>query len=178
MNALHMVNNVSRRRLDCGPRFTTNAEMLLQNPGGASLVLIDGLLLSLRSVLSATDLDLDDFLIYGTILAANKQRGARAQGGAVRADECDLLVPISQAAVARATGLPRETVRRKIGGLLTRDLVMMTDGGCVATGQSLAHDTALLLQMSAIFVRTGNSLLDLGVLVTDGAQVSGKMADF
>jgi hypothetical protein len=156
-----------------GARLVTQSDVLLEQHSSVNFLLFDNLLLSLRLVLDETGLDLTEFLIYGTVLAANRQRGARVGGAA---DGTEYLIPISQSAIARATGLPRETVRRKVGAMHLRGILLVIDSGCIVTETAGASRTGLLLQLSAVFARTINSLIDLGAILPEapGSGAAGR----
>ncbi|MFZ4109285.1 MAG: hypothetical protein ACOYKQ_02305 [Polymorphobacter sp.] len=147
-----------------GARLVTQGDTLIEQQSSVNFLLFDNLLLSLRLVLDETGLDLTEFLIYGTVLAANRQRGARVGGGA---DAPEYLIPISQSAISRATGLPRETVRRKVGALHLRGILLVIDSGCIVTEAAGSRRSGLLLQLSAVFARTINSLIDLGAILPE-----------
>jgi hypothetical protein len=159
-----------------GARLVTQSDALIEQQSSVNFLLFDNLLLSLRLVLDETGLELTEFLIYGTVLAANRQRGARV---GVSADGPEYLIPISQSAISRATGLPRETVRRKIAALYLRGMLLVIDSGCIVTEKEGASRTSLLLQLSAVFARTINSLVDLGAILPEapGANAPASRAD-
>ena len=149
-----------------GARLVTQSDVLIEQQSSVNFLLFDNLLLSLRLALDETGLDLTEFLIYGTVMAANRQRGARVGGSS---EGPEYLIPISQSAIARATGLPRETVRRKIGALYLRGMLLVIDSGCIVTEKEGSSRTNLLLQLSAVFARTINSLIDLGAILPEAA---------
>ena len=78
------------------------------------------------------DLEVEDLVIVLTVLTGNLQRWHRAvsqSGGAGSASLEVELVPMSQSGIARATGMARETVRRRLRGLVARAILSLDGRG-------------------------------------------------
>lgn len=57
----------------------------------------------------------------------------------------ELMRPVSRKSLARSTGLPRETVRRKVARLVERGLVVEANGGLIVPPQ--VHNNPLYLEV-------------------------------
>jgi hypothetical protein len=77
----------------------------------------------------------DQLVIFLTILSGNLQRWHRSGemgGGSKQSSAGEVsLVPMSQSAIARSTGIPRETVRRQLRALQQRGVVVVHERGAV-----------------------------------------------
>lgn len=109
-------------------------------------------------------------LIVLTINSASIQRALRGAGDDAapphgQAIEAHHFKPISRRAIAQATGLSRETVRRKVRKLIEAGVVV-EDGQGVKSMNVMADPRAAqaVLQMSRDQVRLANRLLAEGVL--------------
>jgi len=85
-----------------------------------------------RESQTAFDLGLDDLVIFLTILTGNLQRWHR--GGQQPPEHPataleSALVPMSQSAISRATGIARETVRRRVRHLESRAIIRIDARG-------------------------------------------------
>jgi hypothetical protein len=58
-------------------------------------------------------------------------------------------------------------------------MLLVIDSGCIVTEKEGASRTSLLLQLSAVFARTINSLVDLGAILPEapGANAPVSRAD-
>lgn len=158
------------------PVSTQNLRVFVNSHGvaGARLaigyVLINHMLSSLNAVAELHDLTISDVVILGHVIAANLQRKLRAQPTAdAQPDRTDVDVgqfqPISQSALARATGIPRETVRRHLKKLIERSLVVAAADGLRAT--VISGDSAfgpMVDDLLVIFARATNQLAEKGAL--------------
>lgn len=116
-------------------------------------------------------LDNDDLMVLLNIALANVQRFMRDRVGrdpflANVGIPQDAIVPISRRAIARATGLPRETVRRRVDRLIAEGLVVELTGGVRSRPRILAETNviAALIEHVERLTGTTNALLDRGVL--------------
>lgn len=122
-------------------------------------------------------LDNDDLMILLNITLANVQKVMRDRPrrdpflGNVGIPQ-DLIMPISRRAIARATGLPRETVRRRVDRLIAVGLVVELSGGVRSRPRILAadHVIAALIEHVERLTGTANALLDRGVLTLRRAR--------
>jgi DNA-binding transcriptional ArsR family regulator len=137
-------------------------------------VLINHMLSSLKAVADLHELTVPDVVILGHVIAANLQSKLRLQPKAgARPDQAEADVaqfqPISQSALARATGIPRETVRRHLKMLVARGLVNEAADGLRATVISSDSVFAPLVDdLLAILARTTNQLVEKGALIAPG----------
>jgi hypothetical protein len=131
------------------------------------------LFLTMHRTLSAPmDLGPTELLIYATIAVANVQKLMRERcippthsGTAILPREW--VVPISRNAIASATGLPRETVRRHVARMIASGLLIEDARGGVTTAIGMIQDQGLeplLAGLLAEFTRTTESLLRTGVI--------------
>ena len=110
----------------------------------------------------ATQLNPDELLTLATIATANLQRWHRTTGckGAVLASI--RLVPASQSAVARATGTPRQTMRRRLEKLIAMGTVGSSERGLVINFENLTV-LALLRSLPGTVATPGALLADVNV---------------
>ena len=111
-------------------------------------------------------------MIYCTVCVGNIQKLMRERN--VPADYVatailprEWVVPMSRSAIAAATGLPRETVRRHVGQLIEQGLLIEDPRGGVTVVPGAIQDRGyepLLEKLLTEFTRTGESLLRLGVI--------------
>ena len=99
------------------------------------IVVCDGLLRLCRLASDVFGNDLDRFVVYLAVISAStshfqRDPELRARYSAEEALPDDLRLGISRRAIADSVGLPRETVRRKIAGLIA-DGHVVEDGGLV-----------------------------------------------
>jgi hypothetical protein len=150
--------------------FRSDLAAAEQHQAFAGFVIGNQLLQGLRSIATIHGLDADDFLVLGTIAAANLQRAVtrRRPNGAVNVGPITFadLVPISRSAVSRATELPRETVRRKAIRLVERGWLCEVKGGLIAvpSAEAEARNHLLLAEVLAQFSLAANLLLSIGAL--------------
>ena len=113
----------------------------------------------------------EDVLIVLTVALGNVQRMLRTPdpeglAASTALVEQDRIIPVSRRAVARATGLPRETVRRRTNALVERGSLLEWEAG-LRTARRLVIAPAVrdaiheLLELAA---GTGRALLREGVL--------------
>jgi CRP-like cAMP-binding protein len=113
-----------------------------------------------------------ELLIYVTIAVANVQRLMRERCIPPGCSGTDILprewvVPISRNAIASATGLPRETVRRQVAGMIASGLLIEDERGGVTTAIGMIQDQGLEPLLEAVlaeFTRTAEALLRTGVI--------------
>ena len=79
----------------------------------------------------------------------------------------DLMRPVSRKSLARSTGLPRETVRRKVARLIERGLVVEANGGLIVP--PYVHDNPLYLEV----LRPQETLLLRLLAITVGDDDTG-----
>lgn len=113
-----------------------------------------------------------ELLIYLTICVANVQRLMRERSipdgfTATAILPREWVVPISRNAIASATGLPRETVRRQVAGMIKRGLLVEDERGGVTPppGVIVTFGLEPLLEpLLTEFARTAEQLLRIGVI--------------
>lgn len=114
----------------------------------------------------------EDVLIVLTVALGNVQRMLRtpdAEGLAVSTAlvEQDRIIPVSRRAVARATGLPRETVRRRTNALVESGHLLEWEGG-LRTARRLVLAAPIrdaIHAMLEVTAGTARALLREGVMV-------------
>jgi hypothetical protein len=111
-------------------------------------------------------------LICSTVAVANVQKLMRertvpAEYAGTQLLPREWVVPISRSAIAAATGLPRETVRRQVAQLVAQGrLAEDPRGGITAPSGFLAQEccAAALEPLMTDFARTAEALLRAGVI--------------
>jgi CRP-like cAMP-binding protein len=106
-------------------------------------------------------------LIAETVAIGTMERSLFRQGradGAVGRPK-----PMSRRAIALATGLPRETVRRRLARLVELGLLREEAGGIACADSFIRHDRAQMLSdMLARHVALTNQLIAEGLIEADG----------
>jgi hypothetical protein len=96
---------------------------------------VEFILRSAESVAASFDYDYEEALIFLTISNRNSEKAMNdaklreLYGSYTSTIPDEHVLVISRLALARATGLPRETVRRKVAKLIQRGLVVELKGG-------------------------------------------------
>lgn len=145
------------------PLFATPAEIAI--PSGAYVALND-LVTVTQELQALLGLDAEDLVIFLTVLTGNLQRWHRAGGrddDRVTLDPDLDLVPTTQSAIARATGIARETVRRRLQSLQRRALVRLNGAGAAT-----AHPACISQIMASPLLQRRRFLT--GAPVGDTAQ--------
>src|SRR3569832_1452080 len=131
------------------------------------------LFLTLHRTLSAPmGLGPTELLIYATLAVANVQKLMRERCIPPAHSGTEILprewvVPISRNAIASATGLPRETVRRHVARMIAAGLLVEDARGGVTTPIGMIQNHGLepvLATLLAEFTRTAEGLLRSGAI--------------
>lgn len=125
-----------------------------------------------RTLSAAIPVGPTELLIYATVSTANVQRLMRERaipepfaGTAILPREW--VVPISRNAIATASGLPRETVRRHVARMIEAGLLIEDSRGGVTLPEGVIQDRQLepfLEGMLTIYARSAEELLRSGVI--------------
>lgn len=130
------------------------------------------LLAAHRTMAMTNDLNPTELLIYVTVSIANVQKLMRAREIPPGYAATDVLprewvVPISRNAIAAATGLPRETVRRQVAQMIERDLLIEDERGGVTAPPGFI-DTLNLVQLLdpliTEYARATETMLRIGAI--------------
>jgi len=109
------------------------------------------MLRSAASIAPAFENDYEAVIIFLGITTQNSQhlmlhRAHRERFASFREPiPQELMRPVSRLSLARSTGLPRETVRRKVLRLIERGLVVEANGGLIVP--AYVHDNPLYLEV-------------------------------
>jgi hypothetical protein len=151
----------------------TNAERAAQNWRVVSFAL-SNLFLTTHQAYSAGGIQFSpvELQICLTVAVANVQKLMRERVvpldlSATQVLPREWVVPISRNAIASATGLPRETVRRHVEKLIERGLLIEDPRGGVTPPPGMIEKFGLvgtLEPMLTEFARTASQLIRLGVL--------------
>lgn len=151
----------------------TNAERAAQNWRVVSFALTN-LFLTTHQAFNSGNVQLGpvELQIYLTVAVANVQKLMRERVVPLELSATQVLprewvVPISRNAIASATGLPRETVRRHVEKLIERGLLIEDPRGGVTPPPGMIDRLGLvgtLEPMLTEFARTAEQLVRLGVL--------------
>jgi len=153
-------------------RVATNPDRMAANWRVAITALLNLFLSMHRAMTSAMPIGPTELLIYATVSVANVQKLTRERS--IREDfaSTDVLprewvVPISRNAIATASGLPRETVRRQVGRMIDTGLLVEDSRGGVTLPIGVIKDRGfepLLEAMMTDFARSADALLRMGVI--------------
>lgn len=150
----------------------TNPAKMAENWRVAMTALCNQFLTMHRTFSEATQLGPTETLIFLTISVANVQRLMRERS--IPAELCGVkplprewVVPISRNAIASATGLPRETVRRQVAKMIERGILVEDVRGGVTPPPDIiaSHGFEPMLEgVLTEFARTMETLSRTGVL--------------
>jgi hypothetical protein len=144
--------------------LTQDVQTLPRNLRLKGAIVCEGMLRLFRLPTDYFDGDLESFVVYFAIIAANFSRFRRGAHRALYAGELDPpkeeRLPVSRRAVAESVGLPRETVRRKISELIDKGHVIQVPGGMLAVAPALEHarNRELVLDAIKVFERVATEL--------------------
>ncbi len=138
----------------------------------SGFIVANHFLVASETLRRAFGLSHEDVLLVLTVALGNVQRMLRSpdDGGLAVSDalvDQDRIVPVSRRALARATGLPRETVRRRSNALLQSGVLLEWEQG-LRTARRLVLAPAVRAAIHALleqFAGTARLLLREGVLV-------------
>ena len=151
-------------------RLTIDDENLNAKLRFAGYHLVNHFLNAARELRQMNDVDPASILILLTIRVASIQRTLRKPGESEIDQGDDAIAPhhfqpISRRAVAEATGLPRESVRRKINEMIKKGLILEEGAGVltmnVVTDPVIASQ---IRQLAAGHVQVTNLLTAEGIL--------------
>ncbi len=125
--------------------------------------------------------DITAALVFACVVEANvghlaTSPDATAQLAAVaRLPPDEMRRPVTGVALAATLGIPNETVRRKIKGLIDQGLLVRVDGGLIVPTEVMASDRmtrltrASFLNLRRLFIQLRRIGVDLGA---DGAALA------
>ncbi|MES1974093.1 MAG: hypothetical protein V4472_16660 [Pseudomonadota bacterium] len=154
-------------------RIVTNPARMAEN-WRVAMTALTNLFLTTHRTLSGhpPQLGPTELLIYMTVSVANVQKLMRERNipGAYAATGIlprEWVVPISRNAIATATHLPRETVRRHVATMIATGLLVEDERGGVTLPVGVIKERGfepLLEGMLTDFARSAETLLRIGVL--------------
>lgn len=154
-------------------RVVSNPERMAANWRIAMFGLAN-LFLATHRAFQSTDTEINptELQIYLTVAVANVQKLMRERHIPEAYCGTEILprewvVPISRNAIASATGLPRETVRRHIEKMIARELLIEDPRGGVTPPQGMVEKlglTPILEPIMIEFCRTAEMLIRQGVI--------------
>jgi hypothetical protein len=153
-------------------RIVTNPAKMRDNWRVAVTSLLNLFLTMHRTLAAATPVGPTELLIYSTVSVANVQKLMRERTIPERFAGTEILprewvVPISRNAIATASGLPRETVRRHVARMIETGLLIEDVRGGVTLPVGVIQDRELepfLEGMLTNFARGAEELLRIGVI--------------
>lgn len=154
-------------------RVVTDAAMLREN-WRICVFAISNLFLSTQRILQGVSREMNaiELQIYITVAIANVQKLMRERTlpddlNTVEVMPREWVVPISRNAIASATGLPRETVRRHVERMIGAELLIEDPRGGVTTMPrkiNIDRFAPLLEPMMAEFTRAAEMLIRHGII--------------
>lgn len=154
-------------------RVVTNPQKMLANWRVVMFGLTNLFLATHRAFATAgVSISPTELQIFLTVGVANIQKLMRERQipenfAATEVLPREVIVPISRNAIASATGLPRETVRRQVEKLIERGLLIEDPRGGITQPIGYIHDfqlQPLIEPMLSEFTKTAESLIRLGVI--------------
>jgi hypothetical protein len=155
-----------------GDRVATNPVKMAENWRVAMTALSNLFLTTHRTMTQAAPIGPTELLIYVTVSVANVQKLMRERVipecyAATEILPREWVVPISRNAIATASGLPRETVRRRVAAMIESGMLIEDPRGGVTLPVGVIKDRGyepLLEAMMTDFARTAETLLRIGVI--------------
>ncbi len=156
-----------------GSSVTTVPDKMADNWRVAMFGIMNLFLATQRAFTSGSEaLSPSELLIYLTVGVANVQKLMRERTipedfSATTVLPREWVVPISRNAIASATGLPRETVRRQVEKMITRGLLIEDSRGGVTPPPGIIDTLGLQPMLEPLlteFARTTEHLLKIGVI--------------
>jgi hypothetical protein len=153
-------------------RVVTNPVKMTENWRVAMSALANLFLTTHRAFSASGKMGPTELLIYVTVSVANVQKLMRERSipGSFAATTVlprEWVVPISRNAIATASGLPRETVRRHVIKMIEVGLLIEDERGGVTPPPGMIQDRGLEPLLESVlteFVRTAQVLLRAGVI--------------
>jgi hypothetical protein len=153
-------------------RIASNPLKMAENWRVAMSALTNLFLTTHRTLAQATPGGPTELLIYVTVSVANVQKLMRercipAGFAATEVLPREWVVPISRNAIATASGLPRETVRRHVARMIETGLLIEDPRGGVTLPIGVIKDRGLEPLLEALltdFARSAEALLRIGVI--------------
>jgi len=155
-----------------GDRVATVPERMQTHWRAAMFPLLNLFLAMHQSLSEHEEMGPSVLLIYCTVCVGNIQKLMRERTVpdafvATAILPREWVVPMSRSAIAAATGLPRETVRRHVGHLVDQGLLIEDQRGGVTIVPGAIRDRGyepLLEKLLTEFGRAGEALLRAGVI--------------
>ena len=155
-----------------GDRVATVPDRMATYWRAAIFPLLNLFLAMHRSLSEHEEMGPSVMLIYLTVCVGNiqklmRERSVPAEYTATAVLPREWVVPMSRSAIAAATGLPRETVRRHVGHLIDQGLLIEDPRGGVTIVPGAIRDRGyepLLEKLLTEFARTSEALLRTGVI--------------
>ena len=153
-------------------RVVTNPVKMTENWRVAMTALMNLFLTTHRTMTGASSIGPTELLIYVTVSVANVQKLMRERVipecyAATEILPREWVVPISRNAIATASGLPRETVRRRVAAMIETGILIEDARGGVTLPIGVIQDRGyepVLEAMMTDFARTAEALLRIGVV--------------
>lgn len=154
-------------------RVVTNPEKMAAN-WRIAMFGLSNLFLATHRAFQSTDTEINptELQIYLTVAVANVQKLMRERQipedfSGTQILPREWVVPISRNAIASATGLPRETVRRHVEKMIARGLLIEDPRGGVTPPPGIIDNLSLgpiLEPIMTEFTRTAEMLIRLGII--------------
>jgi hypothetical protein len=153
-------------------RVVTNPVKMAENWRIAMMSICNQFLTAHRIFTGPRNLNPTELIIYLTISVANVQKLMRERSipeeyAATAILPREWVVPISRNAIASASGLPRETVRRHVGRMIESGLLIEDERGGVTPPPGVIQNLGLEPLLEALmteFARTTEALLRIGAI--------------
>ena len=153
-------------------RVVSNPLKMAENWRVAMSALTNLFLTTHRTLAEATPVGPTELLIYVTVSVANIQKLMRERNipegfAATAILPREWVVPISRNAIATASGLPRETVRRHVAQMIEAGLLIEDPRGGVTLPVGVIKDRGLQPLLDSLltdFARSAEALLRIGVI--------------
>jgi hypothetical protein len=161
-------------------RYSVSAEATERQLRLCGFALLNHYLAMNRVLAGHLDLQPVELLILVATTTGNVQRalspGTRKTGLPAREPlPTDLVVPMSRRAIARITGIPKETVRRHVASMIGRGILLSTPKGVRAPNR-LAERKALaaILELIELHAECTEQLGNLQAIVARPERSQGK----
>lgn len=137
---------------------------------------VEGMIALLSALREAFEGDLDSTLILAVVGAAllpkDELPPSFSYSELLKTRKVDYRKPLNTLSIAHATGIPRETVRRKLAAMETKEWVVRDDQGYWMMGRRGAEDLRPMTELSMKYI--SSIAMGVGIAKSRGFDTEGQ----